>query len=83
MDNKTSIEIVKTIAEHLGVNPGDIEKDALLREDLGLNTIELSDLIHTIAEKFNISFDPSEVQELQSTEDLIQLTEDSLLDSEI
>lgn len=83
MDNKTSVEIIRIVSDHLGVNPDDIEKDALLREDLGLNTIELNDLLGILAEKFNISFNPHEAQSIETVEDLIQMTEDSLLDSEI
>lgn len=81
--DKTTIEIIKIVSEHLGVNPDDIEKDALLREDLGLNTIELNDLLGILAKKFNISFDPNEAQAIETIEDLIHMTEDSLLDSEI
>ena len=83
MDNKTSVEIIKIVSENLGVNPDDIEKDSLLREDLGLNTIELNDLLSTLAKKFNISFNPQEAQSIETIEDLIHMTEDSLLDSEI
>lgn len=83
MDNKTSIEIIKAISEHLGVNPDDIEKDALLHEDLGLNTIELNDLLSFLSEKFSVSFDPNEAQAIETIEDLIHMTEDSMLDSEI
>lgn len=78
----TTVDIIKTIAEHLSVSPDDLDPGALLREDLGLNTIELNDLIGFIGNKFKISFDAQEIQNIKSIEDLINLTEDGLIDSE-
>lgn len=79
----TEIEIIKEIAENLGINPEDIEMDALIREDLGLNTIELNDLLSSISKKFKVSFDPAEIQSLRSIEDLVNMIEDALIDSEL
>lgn len=76
----TSLEIIKTIAEHLGLNPEDLDRHALLREELNLGPIELNDLLATLSHKFNISFDPGEVTGLKQVEDLIVLVEDNLLD---
>jgi len=76
----TSLEIIKTIAEHLGLNPEDLDRHALLREELNLGPIELNDLLATLSHKFNISFDPSEASGLKQVEDLIVLVEDNLLD---
>lgn len=79
----TGADIIKTIAEHLVVSPEDIDRQALLREELGLGPLELNDLISFIAKKFNVVFDPSEIQDIKTIEDLINLTEDSLLDAEL
>lgn len=76
----TSADIIKTIAEHLGLNPEDLDRHALLREELGLGPIELNDLLSTLSHKFNIRFEVSEVKNLQKVEDLLSLVEDNLLD---
>lgn len=76
----TSGEIIKAISEHLGLNPEDLDRHALLVEELGLGPIELNDLLVSLSHKFNISFDPSEVKGLQKVEDLAVLVEDNLLD---
>lgn len=76
----TSLEIIKTIAEHLGLNPEDLDRHALLREELNLGPIELNDLLSALSNKFNITFDPTEVSTLKKVEDLIVLVEDNLLD---
>lgn len=76
----TSTDILKTIAEHLGLSPEDLDKHALLREELGLGPIELNDLLSNLSQKFNINFEPQDVRNLHNIEDLIVLVEDNLLD---
>ena len=76
----TSLEIIKAIAEHLGLNAEDIDRHALLREELNLGPIELNDLLSDISSKFNITFDPSDIENLHKVDDLVNLVEDSLLD---
>ncbi len=76
----TSNEIIRVIAEHLGLNPEDLDRHALLKEELGLGPIELNDLFMTLSHKFNIRFEPSEVNSLKKVEDLVVLVEDNLLD---
>lgn len=73
-------EIIQSIAEHLGLSSEDIDREALLREDLGLGPIELNDLLGELASKFKITFNPSDVDELKKVEDLIVLVEDNLLE---
>ena len=77
MDEKA---ILQAIAEHLGLSLEDIDRHALLRDDLGLGPIELNDLLNDLSKKFNITFDPQEVDSLQKVEDLIVMVEDNLLD---
>lgn len=72
-------EIIQAIAEHLGLSPEDIDKGATLREDLNLGPIELSDLLADLSQKFNIIFDPAEVEDLETVNDLIILVEDNLI----
>lgn len=76
----TSNEILETIAEHLGVSAEDLDKHSLLREDLGLGPIELNDLLHALSQKFNVTFEPEDVENLQKLEDLLVLVEDNSLE---
>lgn len=76
----TSLDIIKAIAEHLGLSPEDLDRQASLRDELGLGPIELNDLISALSQKFKIRFEPSEVAHLQKVEDLVVLVEDNLLD---
>ena len=76
----TSADIVKTIAEHLSLNPEDLDRHALLKDELGLGPIELNDLLSILSQKYNISFEAAEVRNLRKIEDLVLLVEDNLLD---
>ena len=76
----TSLDIIKEIADHLGLSPEDLEAGALLREDLNLGPIELNDLLSALSQKYSISFEVDEVEGLTKVEDLVSLVEDNLLD---
>lgn len=73
-------EIIQAIAEHLGLSPEDVDRHALLRDELGLGPIELNDLLSDLSQKFDVSFDPEEVEQVKSINDLIILIEDNLID---
>ena len=75
----TAADILKVIAEHLTINPEDLEKDALLREDLNLGPIQLNDLLHELSEKFDVAIRPEEVEKLETVDDLVVLIEDNLI----
>lgn len=77
MDEKA---ILQAITEHLGLSLEDIDRNALLREDLSLGPIELNDLLNSLSQKFKITFDPSDVDDLKKVEDIIVLVEDNLLE---
>lgn len=74
------IQIIQAIAEHLGLSPEDLDRHALLAEELNLGPIELNDLLSELSQKFNVSFDASDIEDLKKVDDLIVLIEDNLLD---
>lgn len=73
-------QIIEAIAEHLGLSEEDLDRRALLREELNLGPIELNDLLAHLSQKFNVTFDPDETDDLKKVEDLIVLIEDNLLE---
>lgn len=74
------IKIIQAIAEHLGLSPEDLDRHALLREDLNLGPIELNDLLSDLSSKFDVSFDEEDIEDLKRIDDLIVLVEDNLID---
>lgn len=73
-------QIIEEIALHLGVTPQDIDPTASLQEGLGLGPIELSDLLGDLAQKFNVTFDSSEIEDLRTVNDIIVMVEDLSLE---
>lgn len=73
-------QIIQAIAEQLALSPEDVDRNALLREELNLGPLELNDLLSNLSQKFSITFEPDDVEHLNKVEDLIVLVEDNLLD---
>lgn len=73
-------KIIQAIAEHLGLSIEDLDRHALLREELNLGPIELHDLLSDLSQKFDVSFSPEEIEGLKRIDDIIVLIEDNLLD---
>lgn len=73
-------QILATIAEALTLPVADIDKHSSLQDDLGLNPVEIADLIDNVSKKYNIVFDPLEVEQVRTVSDLVELIEDKLLE---
>ena len=73
-------DIIKAIAEHLGLSPEDVDRNASLQEELGLSPIELNDLLAYLSLQFDVTFKQEELEHLTKVEDLISLVEDNQLD---
>ncbi len=80
MPSEIEVEIIKIIAEQLGLTPDDVERNSSLYEDLNLGQLELNDLLSNLSQKFNVTFEPDQIEHLKKVEDLIVLVEDNLLD---
>lgn len=76
----TTNDIMQAIAEHLSLNPEDLDRHADLKDELGLGPIELNDLLSHLSQKFNVSFESEDVEDLKKIDDLVSLVEDNLLD---
>lgn len=73
-------QIIQAIAEHLGLSPEDLDRRALLRDELNLGPIELDELLSYLSQKFGVTFDEDEMENIKRVDDLIVLVEDNLLD---
>lgn len=76
----TESQIMQAIADHLGLALDDLDRHALLREELNLGPIELDELLSYLSQKFVVSFDAPETEDLKRVDDLIVLIEDNLLE---
>ncbi|MDO8570498.1 MAG: acyl carrier protein [Candidatus Daviesbacteria bacterium] len=73
-------KITEKIAEYLSLQAADLDPDAHLIDDLGLNLAEISDLLDHLSQNFGIIFDSAEVSQVKTVGDLVDLTEDKLLE---
>lgn len=73
-------KIIEAIAENLGLPAADIDVESHLQDDLGLNPIEVADLLGHLANRFNIVFDPNEPSQVKTVGNLIDLIEDKLIE---
>lgn len=74
------LQILQAIAEHLGLSVEDLDRHANLREELSLGPIELNDLLDFLSQKFNVTFDEVDMEDIKKIDDLIVLVEDNLID---
>ncbi len=73
----TDIEVIKVIAEHLGLAPEEIDRNASLREDFTLGPLEFNDLLEKLQTHFDITIEARDLTNVQTVNDLIVLVEDN------
>ena len=65
----------KLLVEELQVDPDDVTMDAELASDLGINSIELANLIMICEEKFDITIEDDDIHKLVTVGDVVSYLE--------
>ena len=65
----------KLLAEELQIDPKTVTLDAELASDLGLNSIELANLVMLCEEKFDITIDDEDIHKFVTVGDVIEYLE--------
>lgn len=65
----------KFLVDELHVNESDITIDAELAGDLGINSLELADLVYICEEKFNIEIEDDELNNFNTVGDVVRYLE--------
>lgn len=73
-------QIIEEIASGLALPVVDLDLESDLQEDLGLSRVEMADLFNHLSTKFNILFNHSELEQIKTLGDLVDLVEDKLLE---
>lgn len=68
-------ELKKFLVDELRVNPDDVTMEAELTTDLGINSLELADLVYLCEEKFNIVIDDEELHNFNIVGDIVRYLE--------
>ena len=64
------------LVEELRVNPDDVKPGAELVGDLGINSLELADLICLCEEKFDITIDDEDLHNFSTVGDIVKYLEE-------
>jgi len=67
----------KFLVDELRVNEDDITMDAELVGDLGINSLELADLIYLCEEKFNVTIEDEELHNFNTVGDIVHYLENN------
>ena len=60
------------------IKPGEISSKSLLREDLGLDSMESVTMVMELEDHYNISIDNDELFELNTIGDLVKIVEEKV-----
>ena len=66
----------KLLVDELQIDPAQITMDAELSSDLGINSIELANLIMICEEKFDITIDDDDIHKLVTVGDVVAYLEE-------
>ncbi len=65
------------LIEDLGIDADSITMDAELTGDLGINSLELADLVYSCEEKFDITIDDEELHKFRTVGDVVKYLEEN------
>lgn len=72
-ENKQMYETVKKLlVEELQIKEADITPEAELSSDLGINSIELADLVMLCEEKFGVTIEDDEIHKFITVGDVVE-----------
>ena len=63
------------LVEDLRVNPDDVTMEAELGADLGINSLELADLVYTCEEKYNVEISDDDLHTFKTVGDVVRYLE--------
>ena len=67
----------KFLVDELHVNAEDISMDTELSGDLGINSLELADLVYICEEKFNIEIEDEDLHNFTTVGDVVRYLEEN------
>lgn len=65
-------EVIALVAEQLGVDPTEVTPSKSFVEDLNADSLDLTELIMTLEEKFNIEIPEEKAEKLKTVRDVIE-----------
>ncbi len=69
-------KVKQLLVDELDVNPDDVTMEAELASDLGVNSLELADVVLLCEEKFNITIDDEDLHKFITVGDVVAYLEE-------
>ena len=66
------------LVDELGVNADAVTMDAELAGDLGINSLELADMVYTCEEKFDVTIDDEALKDFKTVGDVVNFLESAV-----
>ncbi len=76
--SEISEKVAKIIVDQLGVSADEVKPEASFIEDLGADSLDLTELIMAMEEEFDIEIADDDAQKMQKVQDAISYIEDKL-----
>ena len=70
-------KFVRLLVDELQIDEADITMEAELANDLGINSLELADLVYSCEEKFDITIDDEDLHKFRTVGDVVKYLEES------
>ena len=70
-DEQLKKDVVSTIAEQLGVDINDVTEEKSFIEDLNADSLDLTEMIMTLEEKFNVEIADEQAEKLKTVGDVL------------
>jgi len=68
-------KVKEIIVDQLGVDAGDVKPEATFVDDLGADSLDLTELIMAMEEEFGVEISDEDAQQLQKVQDAISFIE--------
>ena len=68
-------DVIKLISETLEIDPSELQGDTDLAHDLGVESIDLVDLVTAFEDKYNFEIPDNELKNLQTVDDIVAYIE--------
>ena len=71
-------QIKSAVSEQLGIKPEEIKAESSFIDDLGVDSLDLVELVMTLEEKFSIEIPDEDAEKLQKINDVTKYIEEKL-----
>lgn len=75
-------KLIKTISKTLNLPEEKVTLNANFSDDLGLDSLDVAELVIEIEDEFSVDFKDSELEEINTVQDIVSLVAEKLSDEE-